>query len=178
MAGGGTGIYESRYRGLRLPLMILLGKTTFWLPTMPPPPKVRYNLGICCGSSNLLHNVSVCGGVPSSCFCGSPLTCAVWHVLFTDIFMMLHPSWLVFITCRSLRFLVLVICSSWNCPFQEVTHCALLWTVLQGFVDITSMFFLLSSLPMLVSMLPWNLGLVTSLSMSLLALLILLHMTR
>ena len=47
--------------------------------------------------------------------------------------------------------------------------------VLQWFVD---MFFLLSSLPMLVSMLPWNLCLVTSLSMSLLAMLILLHMTR
>ena len=89
--------------------------------------------------------------------------------------MLLHPSWLVFITYNSLWSLILMICSSWDCPLQEVTHCALLWTVLQGFVD---MFFLLSSLPMLVSMLPWNLGLVTSLSMSLLALLILLHMTR
>ena len=92
--------------------------------------------------------------------------------------MLLHPSWLVFITYNSLWSLILMICSSWDCPLQEVTHCALLWTVLQGFLDITPMFFLLSSLPMLVSMLPWNLGLVTSLFMSLLALLILLHMTR
>ena len=39
------------------------------LPMMPPPPKARYNLGICCGSSNLLHKVSVLVGLPFSCSC-------------------------------------------------------------------------------------------------------------
>ena len=92
--------------------------------------------------------------------------------------MMLHGSWWVFITHESLMSLVLMICSRWDCPFQEVTHCSLLWTVLHGFVDITSMFFLLSPLLMLVTLVLGNLVLVPSLAMSLLALLLLLHMTR
>ena len=37
------------------------------LPMMPPPPKARYHLGICRGSSNLLHKVSVLGRLPLSC---------------------------------------------------------------------------------------------------------------
>ena len=37
------------------------------LPMMPPPPKARYYRGICRGSSNLLHKVSVLVGLPLSC---------------------------------------------------------------------------------------------------------------
>ena len=37
------------------------------LPMMPPPPKARYYLGICCGSSNLSTKFFVFGSLPPSC---------------------------------------------------------------------------------------------------------------
>jgi hypothetical protein len=73
--------------------------------------------------------------------------------------------------------LFLMISSCWDRPLQEVPHCSLCWTVLQGFVDMTSMFFLLSPRLMLLTTTLGNLVLSPFLAISLLVLLLMLHMT-
>jgi hypothetical protein len=71
-----------------------------------------------------------------------------------------------------------MIFSFFDCPLQEVPHCSPCWTVLQRFVDITYMFFMLNPCFLLLITMLVNLVLSVPLATFLVALLLLLQMTR
>ena len=92
--------------------------------------------------------------------------------------MILFGSRRAFITPLSLMSMFTMIFSCWDCPLQEVFQSSLCWTVLQRFVDITSMFFTLNPCFLLLITMLGNLVLSLPLATFLVALLLVLHMTR
>ena len=110
---------------------------------MPPPPHARYNLCICCGSSNPPHKVFVlvclappCSGGPSGA--GNSLT---WCCLFS--IMMLLAS----LGCMPIWTSVVAPLRPGYGPVQQVTHCALPGALLQLLVHVPAVSLLLGLLP-------------------------------
>jgi hypothetical protein len=92
--------------------------------------------------------------------------------------LILYSSRQAVITPLSLMSMLTMIFSCWECPLQKVPHCSLCRTVLQRFVDITSMFFTLNPFLVLLNRMLGNLVLSLPLATILVALLLVLQMTR